>query len=347
MANSLAVVVSGLAALGGSGVAAGIASIRHRRPGAYAPGTHANRDDLARNPLARPLRHGFASLAISVRLDRAGRLRVGTDPAVVRGEDDPGATIGPAVLRPLAERAACLDGRVHAAQRGPFTIMVDIRESDPGRLTRAYQVLDGQLRRYPHLFTRATDGIVVMGPVIVMLTGEHVPRQLIAAEHDRVMFCDGTYGDLGPWGAPPSLVPVVSEHWAWRFGWDGRDEMPVEERHLLCGLVQTAQAEGRRVRYFGIPARPARVRDAYWRELAAAGVDLISTDELRALARFQRRQSRLRRDARASRPVEGQTRRSLATATARLARRAVRLPRRRAVPDATLAADPTSAAIGG
>jgi hypothetical protein len=65
--------------------------------------------------------------------------------------------------------------------------------------------------------------------------------------------------------------------------------MPTEERHQLRGLVETARAEGRRVRFFGVPARPRRIRNAYWRELHEAGVDLITTTDLLALARRRRR----------------------------------------------------------
>jgi hypothetical protein len=126
----------------------------------------------------------------------------------------------------------------------------------------------------------------VPGPVSVLLTGPRVPRHLLAAQTDRYAFCDGSLGDVGAWAAPPTLVPLVSEHWSWRFGWDGWDEMPGEERRLLRGLVRAAHADRRTVRVFGIPERPRRVRRAFWRELAAAGVDLIGSTDLRALRRF-------------------------------------------------------------
>jgi hypothetical protein len=66
--------------------------------------------------------------------------------------------------------------------------------------------------------------------------------------------------------------------------------MPAEERYLLHGLVRAAHADGRRVRFFGIPGRSRRARLAFWRELAAAGVDLIGTRDLGALPRFLRRE---------------------------------------------------------
>lgn len=295
MTSGLAEVVRGLAALTGCGIAAGLVSVWTRRTRAFAPGAYALANSSARDPLARPIRHGYGSVQISVRLDDTGRLQVG----VARHDDgDPGHTIGPLVLAKLADRVARVGGTVHADQRGPFILMIDIAETEPHRQTRAYEVLDAELRGYESLLTRCADGIAVIGPVMVVLTGAGVPRHLLAAQPDRYAFCDGSLGDVGAWAAPASLVPVVSEHWAWRFGWDGRDEMPAQERHLLCGFVEAAQAEGRRLRFFGLPERPARVREAYWRELSAAGVDLCSATDLGPLARFIRRRSRKATDVR-------------------------------------------------
>src|SRR4051812_48137545 len=108
-------VVEGAAALAGGGGGAGLASVWARRPRPFAPGTHAVAAAGARDPLARPLRLGYAAATIAVRLDAAERLQVGTDPT----RDEPGNAVGPLVLRPLAERAGCLGGRVHPGQRGP------------------------------------------------------------------------------------------------------------------------------------------------------------------------------------------------------------------------------------
>ena len=65
--------------------------------------------------------------------------------------------------------------------------------------------------------------------------------------------------------------------WSQRFDWDGRREMPADERNALHRLVAAAHAEGRQVHFAGLPERRWRVREAFWCELAAAGVDLITT----------------------------------------------------------------------
>jgi len=59
--------------------------------------------------------------------------------------------------------------------------------------------------------------------------------------------------------------------------------MPPEERAKLRRIVETAHADGRRVRLYGAPDEPGPQRDALWSELLAADVDLINTDDLDGL----------------------------------------------------------------
>ncbi len=278
----MATVLIGLVVIMLLGACAGVAGLLARRQQAFSPGVHALRDDFATNPVNAPLRRGCGGMEISVRLDASGRLRVGTGPE----PDAPGNAIGPVVLRELALRAAANDGSVHPGQTDSFALMIDIAETEPVRQIRAYDVLDAELRRYPGLCTRLADDEVTMGPVTVTLTGAGVPRHAIEATNDRLVFCDGNFGDVGAWGAPAMLVPIVSEHWSWRFGWDGFDPILHEERLLLQQHVRAAHDDGREVRMFGIPESSARVREAFWRVLVEAGVDVISTEKPRHLATF-------------------------------------------------------------
>lgn len=288
MASSLQTVVSGLGAVACAGALASAVSIRARRDRPHLPGVHPTRDDSALDPIAAPLRTGCGSIEIGVRLDQAERLQVGG-----RGWDrDPGNTIGRLVLDRLAHRVVRLGGRVHRGQRSPMILMIEILEDEPARQARAYEVLDTELRAHAEMLTYISAGTSHQRAVTVVLTGARVPRHTLAAQTDRFAYADGNFGDVGAWGAPATLVPLLSEHWAWRFGWDGVEDMPVEERQLLREIVATAQADGRQVRFFGIPERPARVREAYWTELFAAGVDLVSTSDPKALARFLRRRGR-------------------------------------------------------
>jgi hypothetical protein len=279
----MAAVVSGAVVLAG-GVAAGLVSTRARRESPCAAGAYAPRDDGARDPLSRRLRQGYASVEIVVWLDDSERLLVGGS----RDYTDPGAELDRLILRPLADRVEALAGRVYADSAAPFRLVIAIDEPDPQRLERAYERLEAQLRGHPHVFTRLVDGAMRPCPVTVLLTGEHIPRLALAGAAERRTFADGTFADLGPWGAPPTVAPLLSEPWAQRFDWDGRREMPADERNALHRLVAAAHAEGRQVHFADLPERGWRVREAFWCELAAAGVDLITTTRPRALANFLR-----------------------------------------------------------
>ncbi|HKE65595.1 MAG TPA: hypothetical protein VKB59_13245 [Micromonosporaceae bacterium] len=293
----MAVVLEGLVVFGG-GLGAGLVTASKRRRGAYAPGTHAAYDEAMRDPIGRRLRQGYASVEVGVWLDLASdrndespkdRLLVGGRYGAWVGARDPGLELDRLVLQPLAERVAT-DGAayVDGDATTPFRLLIDIVHPDETRQERAYQLLESLLARYPGVFTRLVDGAVVPGPVTVILTGDDVPRSLLAAQLDRAVFADGTFADLGPWGAPPTLAPLLSEVWSWRFGWNGRGELPTAERDRLHRLVAAAHAEGRPVRFSGIPHWPLRVRTAFWSELSAAGVDLVTTARPRAFATFRR-----------------------------------------------------------
>jgi hypothetical protein len=285
MTSSVTTVLQGLGVLAGSGVAGGAISAWARRAQPHAPGLHALRDDSARDPLVRPLRSGCGSFEIGLWLDEAGRLQVGAR----RWDRDPGNAVGPLVLGRLAARAERYGGHLYPGQRQPVMLMIDILETEPARAARAYAVLDTQLRAYASVLTHVSGGVVTLGAVTVALSGACVPRHLLAAQPDRYAFCDGSFGDVGAWAAPATLVPLVSEHWAWRFGWDGVEDMLVEERQFLREIVESAHADGRRVRFYGIPESPTRIREAYWTELLAAGVDVISTRAPNRFASFMRR----------------------------------------------------------
>jgi hypothetical protein len=86
--------------------------------------------------------------------------------------------------------------------------------------------------------------------------------------------------------APADLIPLVSEHWGRHFRWQGDGPMPEDERRRLADFVERAHAKGRLVRFWATPDRPSPARTALWRELLAAGVDLINTDDLTGLQEF-------------------------------------------------------------
>ncbi len=64
--------------------------------------------------------------------------------------------------------------------------------------------------------------------------------------------------------------------------------MPTEQRARLRDVIAVAHRNGQRVRFWATPDEPGAQREAVWRELRAAGVDHINTDDLAGLEDFLR-----------------------------------------------------------
>ncbi len=129
------------------------------------------------------------------------------------------------------------------------------------------------------MLTNVRDGKVRPGAVTIVISGDR-PKEKIAADKIRYVGIDGRMSDLDS-DVPASLMPLVSDSWYTHFKWRGQGAMPEDERRKLRQFVDKAHTKGRRVRFW---ATPETVE--LWRELDAAGVDLINTDDLDGLAQF-------------------------------------------------------------
>src|SRR5260221_81739 len=88
-------------------------------------------------------------------------------------------------------------------------------------------------------------------------------RPPLAALHFRPADLDGD--------TPAHLIPWVSESWKSQFKWDGTGAMPDDERKKLREFVAKAHKQGRKVRFWATPEKPA-----VWKELLAADVDFLN-----------------------------------------------------------------------
>jgi len=280
--TTVAGLVAGLA--GGVGaMSVGVALLRRPKP--YLPTGHALAGAKATDPLPAVLQQGLAGLTVPVRPGPHGELFIGP------GAPQPGRTLRRLVLAPLFTRAKARGGKLRKDQRVPFRLVVEFvgPSRDAEALLRAYRMLDQQLRDHGPLLSRCEDGRLVPGAVTVAVAGIVDARELLAAQRTRYAFADGTFDDIGSRSAPPALVPMISEPWSRRFGWDGCEPIPAEERHLLHALVRAAHEDGRTVRICGLTAGSRSARRAIWTELGAAGVDVIADHDLRGLAQHLRR----------------------------------------------------------
>jgi hypothetical protein len=285
VASDVATIAGGVAGLAGAAGATAIGVALLRRPQPYLAPGHALVGMQSTDPLSTVLRHGLGGLTVPVRPGPRGELFVGP------GAPQPGRTLRRLVLSPLLGRAKAGGGRLARDQRVPFRLVVEFTGStrDAETLLRAYRMLDQQLRDHARLLSRCVDGRLEPGAVTVTVAGIVDVRELLASQRCRYAFADGTFDDIGCRSAPPALVPTISECWTRRFGWDGFEPIPAEERHLLHALLRSAHEDGRTVRISGLPAGSRRARRAVWGELCAAGIDVIADADQSGLARHLRR----------------------------------------------------------
>ncbi|SDT75720.1 hypothetical protein [Actinoplanes derwentensis] len=279
----MATIAGGLAGLAGAGGAVAVALIRRQHP--WLTAGHALTSAETIDPLPGVIRLGLSGMTVVVTPGPRGELYLGP------GAPQPGRTLRRLVLAPLFTRAGANGGRLWPDQRAPFRLVIEFGggNRDPEALLRAYRMLDRQLQDHAGLLSSCRHEVLKPRSVTVTVTGAVDVRELLAAEPVRYAFADGDFDDLGSRSAPPELVPMVSESWGRRFGWDGRDSITAEERHQLHALVRAAHEEGRTVRFSGLPDGARKDRAAIWTELGAAGVDVIADTDLVGLARHLRR----------------------------------------------------------
>ena len=235
---------------------------------------HAHNDYEHDRPLYDALDHGFNSVEADV-------LLVDNDLYVAHNarEITPDRTLRLLYLEPLKKRIMNNGGRVYP--NGPqFTLLIDIKTG----AVETYKALDRILAEYRGIFT-------FFGPdgrngkaVLAIITGNR-PREFMESQKLRYAACDGRLTDLKS-ESSADLVPMISDNWKKYFKWNGTGEIPAEEHDRLTEIVQMAHEKGRIVRFWSTPDNPSPAREALWREILSAGVDLINTDDLKGLRQF-------------------------------------------------------------
>jgi hypothetical protein len=220
------------------------------------------------------LAHGFTSVEADIFL-------VDDDLYVAHDAHEiaPDRTLRCLYLDPLRKRAKQNGGGVYP--HGPqFTLLIDIKSA----AVPTYRRLDRILAEYRDIFTSFGPDGRSDKAVLAIVSGNR-PRELMESQKLRYAGYDGRLTDLES-SAAAELIPLISDHWTRHFTWKGTGEMPAEERRRLREIVQTAHKKGRRVRLWATPDNPSPAREALWRELILAGVDLINTDDLKGLQQF-------------------------------------------------------------
>ncbi|MFC6159387.1 glycerophosphodiester phosphodiesterase family protein [Kribbella jiaozuonensis] len=240
------------------------------------PSAHAHNDYDHRRPLQDALDRGFNSVEADVWLVD-GELRVAHDLADAK----PGRNLESLYLKPLADRVRQNHGQVYRHGQD-FQLLIDIKSDGPS----TYAAVDKALAKYRGISTIFVNGRVHEGAVTSVISGNR-PLDDLKAQKIRYAGYDGRLGDLQS-GMPASLMPLVSDNWSNVFTWRGIGPMPEAEKTKLHDIVVSAHHAGYKVRFWETPDTPGAAREALWRELVAANVDYINTDDLHGLEDFLR-----------------------------------------------------------
>ncbi|MDQ3676987.1 MAG: phosphatidylinositol-specific phospholipase C/glycerophosphodiester phosphodiesterase family protein [Actinomycetota bacterium] len=266
-----------MAVLASSPSALAVDPVRSHSDGAGSSGlerAHAHNDYEHDRPLYDALSNGFKSVEADVWLVD-GELLVAHD----RENVQPGRTLESLYLAALREIVKRNGGSVYPGDPDYFTLLIDIKSD----AVPTYLALHRELRRHQRMLTTFGPYGVKDGAVTTIVSGNR-PRELMQQQPVRYAAYDGRLSDLGN-ATDQTFVPLISDNWTRSFTWQGIGPMPAAEREKLRLIVQTAHANGQRVRFWATPEVSPQ-REAVWQELLAARVDYINTDHLDALEQF-------------------------------------------------------------
>ena len=232
---------------------------------------HAHNDYEHDRPLLDALEQGFTNIEADIFLIE-DEILVAHNLVDVSKE----RTLEKLYLQPLHRLVQKNGGRVYPD--GPsVTLLIDFKLN--GAAT--YRVLVPLLQKYADMISRTTDEQFAENAVTVIVSGDR-PIKEIAASNPRFVGIDGRLSDLVS-DESPSMLPLISDNWTKHFTYLGEGEFSSEERKKLNEIISKAHSKNRRVRFWATPES-----ELLWKELRAADVDLIGTDDLSRLAKFLR-----------------------------------------------------------
>ena len=226
---------------------------------------HSHNDYAQERPLFAALENGFLSIEADVYLV-GGELLVGHNPTDLK----PDRSLRSMYLDPLKTWSQGVgEGKL---KPGSIQLMVDIKQDAEG----CYRLLLEQLRSYKNLIAILDNGILIGGPVRVVLSGSR-PFEAVSRDQARLVGLDGKLEHIS--GAKPAFtaleMPMISAAWSEVCGWDGKEPVSEADQAKLRSFIQLCHKHGRTARLWGGPDRPE-----VWRELRKLDMDWVNTDFL-------------------------------------------------------------------
>ena len=235
------------------------------------PNAFAHNDYFHKRPLFDALENGYTNIEADIFLEEDNLIVAHINP-FFRSDK----TLEVLYLKPLADRIAKNNGQVYMGYNEPVILMIDIKTG----ANNTYSALKLLLKKYRSILSSYDHGVVMKGPVTIVLSG-HKPYKMIKAEENRLAFIDEDLRETSRDTTSANVYKLSSCKYSKILSWEGRGDFPEDERKRLCTYVIMAHRFGKKVRLWASPEN-----SIVWEELLKCGVDLINTDKLVSLKNF-------------------------------------------------------------
>lgn len=230
---------------------------------------HSHNDYNRERPLIGALELGYRSIEVDVYLHK-GKLRVSHDPFGLGGKP----TLEELYLEPLATICNSNAEKYALDSLKPLILMIDFKSD----AEETYAALKPFLAMYKDMLTITGDK-PKKGYVHVLISGNK-PYESVAKEKSRIVSLDYKF-DFCREHPNDSFITRASDNYKTYFTWNGKGEMPWQEKIMLDELVNLAHAEGREVRFWNMPETAEA-----WKLFLDMGIDWIHVDDIEAFKEF-------------------------------------------------------------
>jgi glycerophosphoryl diester phosphodiesterase len=234
---------------------------------------HAHNDYMHKRPLMEALENGFTSIEIDVFLHNDS-LIVSHDAIGLDKKPD----IESLYLRPIQKIIRQNGGTVYKGYSTPVIFMIDFKTSGDD----TYAKLKTVLARYSDILAVFhNDSVIKPGPISILISGSK-PFKSLLSENTSYATMDADISDMSK-RERDRVVTRYSDPWGAHFTWNGKGQMPANQKARMDSLVTAAHQLKKQIRFYGIPDNPN-----CWKELLDAHLDWINTDHLKEYAEFWR-----------------------------------------------------------
>lgn len=179
----------------------------------------------------------------------------------------PERTLKTLYLEPLSAKIRKNEGSAYEDPRLTLTLMIDLKTDGEPTLN----ALVKQIEKYPDIITCSSLHVVISGSVPDPKTWKTYPAFISFDGRPEISY------------TPEQLdrVRMISTSFREHVNWDGTGPIPHGAARIMTTLRDNAHAKNKTFRFWATPDR----RNA-WQELMRLEMDVIVTDDVKALARF-------------------------------------------------------------